>query len=396
MNTQSIAPCAALWYDGRSSQPKPVHVVLQPGQGGPTLVLHDAPSADSEGSVKPLAVYLHDKVGWPEHYNPRRPPARLVADLGESGSLEITDPVAWHAAVQAAGMRTSLARRMQTRWPVFLGVLVAAVIVISLFQRYGAPWLATQIVRLVPHEWELSLADMTLQSLADKETLKPSRLPQARQDALRERFNALTASIPPDLQRYHGYAPQYSLTFHRGTGLLAFNAFALPGGAVVMTDGIVRIAERAGLSDDALVGVLAHELGHIVHRHSMRRLAETGALGLTLSLATGDLSGVWAAASTVVSGFAYTRAHEREADCFALALMQRLHIPTEPMGELFLTFAGQSQTRHAAQGKDDAASPTSTQSSPSSRSGSHLFRTHPDTLARAAQFRQPDLAGYCE
>jgi len=42
---------------------------------------------------------------------------------------------------------------------------------------------------------------------------------------------------------------------------------------------------------------------------------------------------------------------------------------------LFLTFAGQS---------------------PPSRSGSHLLRTHPDTLARAAQFREPASSGYCE
>ena len=69
------------------------------------------------------------------------------------------------------------------------------------------------------------------------------------------------------------------------------NAFALPGGTVVMTDAIVQAAADKGISDDALVGVLAHEIGHVVHRHGMRMVVEQGVLNMGLGLAFGRCVG---------------------------------------------------------------------------------------------------------
>ncbi len=43
------------------------------------------------------------------------------------------------------------------------------------------------------------------------------------------------------------------------------NAFALPGGVLFMTDALVALAEPA-----AILGVLAHELGHVQQRHATR------------------------------------------------------------------------------------------------------------------------------
>ncbi len=54
------------------------------------------------------------------------------------------------------------------------------------------------------------------------------------------------------------------------------NAFALPGGYVYVNSGLIEKIE----SDDELAGVLGHEIGHIVARHSVKRLQ--GALGYNL------------------------------------------------------------------------------------------------------------------
>jgi Zn-dependent protease with chaperone function len=86
----------------------------------------------------------------------------------------------------------------------------------------------------------------------DQSWLKPSKLPAERQAQLRERFDALARQLEPRLQRYSGYAPRLSLSFRSGLGA---NAFALPGGTIVMTDGLVEAAAQQGLGDDALVGV---------------------------------------------------------------------------------------------------------------------------------------------
>ena len=134
-----------------------------------------------------------------------------------------------------------------------------AVIGLTLFYRYGTPWAATQLTRFVPLGWETSVAENVLKQM-DEGTLKPSELPKARQQQLQARFNTLVQQAHATLHRYAKYNPPLSLEFRSGMGA---NAFALPGGKIVMTDGIVKAAADKGLPDDALVGVLALSLIHI-------------------------------------------------------------------------------------------------------------------------------------
>jgi Zn-dependent protease with chaperone function len=361
----------ARWFDGRSSQARAVMVSLQSARGGAMLVLHPlAPQAQA-------LQLAHHQVGWPEAWNASRTQRTVVVDLREHGSLEIDDGAAWHAALQAAGTRAPLAQQMQTRWTVFVAVLAAVVLLLGAFYRWGTPWAATQLTRHVPIAWETSLADRGMQQLDDG-YLKPSKLPPERQAALKAGFDALAAGISPALQRYPGYAPRLTLAFRLGMGA---NAFALPGGTVVMTDGLVEAAAKAGLGDDALLGVLAHEIGHVLHRHTTRMVVEQGVLNVGLGLALGDVSSVVSMGTSLLTGLAYRRSHETEADCFALALMQQARLPTAPMGQLLLGISGEDGK--AAQA-DKAA-----------RQGAvlELLSSHPDTRQRAQRLAAGQAAG---
>ncbi|ABM31388.1 M48 family metallopeptidase [Paracidovorax citrulli] len=339
-------PVPARWFDGRSSQGRAVLAAIAPGPRGPELTLH--PVGTEGGAPEHFA---HGAVDWPEAWNPRRPPPRLAVDLGGRGSLEIAgDGIArWHAALQAAGHRAGIAQRMQTRWGMLATVLLASVLVLALFYRYGTPWLATQLTRAVPLGWETSLARETLERM-DGDLLRPSRLAPERQQQLRARFDTLVQGMPSAPQRYAGYAPALRLEFRRGMGA---NAFALPGGTVVITDGLAETASRRGLGDDALAGVLAHEIGHVVYRHTTRTVVEQGVLNIGLGLALGDVSSLLSTGGALVTGLAYSRAHEREADCYALALMGRARLPTAPMADLLLAIA-QEQREAPRRGKGPA------------------------------------------
>lgn len=368
------------WFDGRSSQPRNVVITLQPGAKGPVLSI-----VESEPPHRALEL-TNRQVGWPEAWSAGRAPRTLAVDLREHGSLEIDDVPQWHAALAAAGDRPPLAQRMQTRWPVFLGVLAIALVALGAFYRWGTPWAATQVTRQVPLAWELALSQRALHDL-DGDLLKPSKLPAARQAQLRERFDALVRQVEPALQRYSGYAPQLSLSFRSGLGA---NAFALPGGTIVMTDGLVEAAARQGLGDEALVGVLAHEIGHVVHRHTTRMLVEQAVLNVGLGLALGDVSSLVSMGGSLLTGLAYRRNHETEADCFAALLMNKSRLPTGPMADLLLAMEGERDEKAAA--KSGGAKPPD-DASASALAG--LFSSHPATPQRARQLKHAGVPQGC-
>lgn len=348
------APLHGLWFDGRSSRAHAVALSLLPGPRGPALRLQPA------DGLRPALTLSGDEVAWPEAWSARRAPPKLVVDLREHGSLEVADVAGWHAALAAAGHRAPLSQRMQTRWPVLLLVLVAAVAALAAFNRWGTPWAAAQLTRSVPLAWETALSEKALQST----WLQPSRLPAQRQQQLRERFDALGKQVSPNLRRYPGYLPRLQLVFRRGIGP---NAFALPGGTVVMTDEIVEKAAQLHLPDEALLGVLAHEIGHVMHRHGTRLVVEQGVLQGVMSLALGDVSWLVSSGGALLTGLSYRRGHESEADCFALALMHDAGLPTAPMAELLLAI--DAQARGDAKGE---------------RAGwLSLLETHPETPQRA-------------
>ncbi len=317
--TQALA---GRWFDGRSSAARAVQVRLQAAARGPSLALQ---AADGES-----LLLTHAQVRWPEQWSARRVPKRVLVDLGARGSLEIDDATGWQQALAASGHKASVAQRMQTRWSSFALALLAVAAFALAFYRWGTPWAATQLTRQVPLAWETSLADKALQDM-DAHMLKPSKLPPERQAALRARFAALAAAVPTDLRRYPGYEPRLALQFRRG---MPANAFALPGGTIVMTDAIVELAGREHLGDDALAGVLAHEMGHVFHRHTTRAVVEQGVLNVGLGLALGDVSWMLSTGGSLLTGLAYRRDHESEADCFATALMARTGGSTVPMADL--------------------------------------------------------------
>jgi Zn-dependent protease with chaperone function len=357
------APLRARWFNGRSSRGRDVLVALEPGPRGPALRLHVLDLAHAASRR-----FEHDEVEWPPQWSAGHAPSRLAVALKDHGSVEISEPPAWQAALAAAGVRPGLAQRMQTRWRALLVSGLVAVAALVAFYRYGTPWAAAQLARHVPLEWEQNLSVQALGQM-DRHWLKPSQLPAGRQAGLRAGLLALLAQVEPGLKRYPAYAPRYELHFRSGMGP---NAFALPGGILVMTDELVELAAKQGHGDDALLGVLAHEIGHVEHRHGTRLVVEQGVLNVGLGLALGDVSELVSMGSTLLTGLAYRRQHENESDCFALALMARARRPVAPMADLLLSLGG-------GPAGDQAGPPDWLSSHPGTPQRAHRLRSGADT-----------------
>ena len=145
------------------------------------------------------------------------------------------------------------------------------------------------------------------------------------------------------------------------------NAFALPGGHVVVNTGLLR---QAGCADE-LAGVLAHEASHVELRHSMRGLIHQAGLGALLALSLGDMSGLAATLAAELASLAYSRDLEREADRHALTLLRRAGIPADGMLRFFEKLA-EDEKSAAAKG---VATP-------------EMFATHPSSSARLLELRE--------
>lgn len=111
------------------------------------------------------------------------------------------------------------------------------------------------------------------------------------------------------------------------------NAFAAPGGQIVIFRGLIDEAESA----EEVAAVLGHEIGHVVARDPTRlTLRSVGSAGI-LSVVLGDVTGgtVIAAAGDHLLQTSYTRDAEAAADIYALGLLNDAGIDTAPMAGFF-------------------------------------------------------------
>lgn len=99
------------------------------------------------------------------------------------------------------------------------------------------------------------------------------------------------------------------------------NAFALPGGYVFVMTGLLGAVE----SPDELAGVLGHEIGHVVQRHGVQRIAQSMWLGFLASWVTGGdgFGGELAGQAASLLSLKYGRDQELESDTIGLDLMAR-------------------------------------------------------------------------
>lgn len=105
------------------------------------------------------------------------------------------------------------------------------------------------------------------------------------------------------------------------------NAFAIPGGQIYYLSQLLDATETG----DEFAGVLAHEMGHVVHRHAMQNVVSAAGTGLVIGFILGDMTGLSVAGGlgAMIIDSRNSRESEREADAFAAEAAKRLgYAPT--------------------------------------------------------------------
>ena len=118
----------------------------------------------------------------------------------------------------------------------------------------------------------------------------------------------------------------------------SINAFAIPGGYVVVNTGLIKAADSA----EEVAGVLAHEVQHVEQRHTLKNLIHTLGWRAVLSLALGDVSGgMIASAAANLGELKYSRDLESEADLGGLHALKKAGIAPQGMVSFFSKLAKQ-------------------------------------------------------
>jgi predicted Zn-dependent protease len=160
------------------------------------------------------------------------------------------------------------------------------------------------------------------------------------------------------------------------------NAFALPGGYVYVTRGLMAIA-----SDEAeLAGVIAHEIGHVTARHAARRYSQQVVAGVGTAV-VGVITGSDDIAETFSFGASavlqsYSRDQEFEADTLGVRYLGRAGYAVEAMGTFLAKLDRQSSLEAELAGRP-----------PGEVDGLNIMATHPRTLDRVERASAQSGAG---
>ena len=334
---------AALYFDGRSARAHPVTLTLH----GHDLHL-DAAGLSRVDALS--SVRLSEPMGQ----------AARIITYDDGAHVEVRDHAALAVLLAASGQRDSAVVRWAFQPRAVLGMLAGLLCALWLAWQFGLPWAARLAAPHVPDEVVSALSQQTL-AWMDGGVMTESALDAQRQQALRGALDAMARS---DRQ-----LPTHALIFRSG-GAMGANAFALPDGTLIVTDQLVALAG----SDDEVLAVLLHELGHARSRHGVRMLLQGSVSALFMAWYLGDVSSLLAMAPTALIQAGYSRDMEREADEFAARMLRRQGLSPALLADMLEKLA-------AAHDRRDH--------SPDSLPA--WLSSHPDTSERIAHLRGGDF-----
>ncbi|MCI5054999.1 MAG: M48 family metallopeptidase [Flavobacteriales bacterium] len=109
------------------------------------------------------------------------------------------------------------------------------------------------------------------------------------------------------------------------------NAYTFPGGNIIIPSGLIDFVE----SPEEFSAVLAHEIGHVEHRHVAKRLINDFGITVLTDFLSNDDSGLLSQIGISAISLSFERQHEREADSYALQLMEESRIEPKYMATFF-------------------------------------------------------------
>jgi Zn-dependent protease with chaperone function len=193
-------------------------------------------------------------------------------------------------------------RQLLTLWGIFLGLIMVGFWLIGL--------LINGLINWIPLELETQLGAIIIPSYEQKAESSP------QQAKLNELLNGLEKNLPQEQQAGRDYQVLY---IPEST----VNALAIPGDTIIIYDGLLQEIE----SENELMMILGHELGHFAHRDHLRSLGNFLLIKIALSYVVGDLGNLQSAVDFVnaIANARFSQTQETQADQYGLELLYKYY-----------------------------------------------------------------------
>ncbi|HEX2616614.1 MAG TPA: M48 family metallopeptidase [Flavobacteriales bacterium] len=304
----------ATYYDGLTSKARPAFVSVREPQ---TLEVEILPDGTNEGS-KILWPLEHGGMEW------ERTATTLRLTFGEHPRrvVLVRDPLfikSFAIRMRYAGRQGVYDRMLATarRGPILF--FFAVIALLGAGYMWVLPFAAEHLAMALPVSLDRRLGDTMY------ETMGPTLSIDSARSAALQRFGDRLV-----------LAPSHQLRFHVAEEDQV-NAFAMPGGHIVVYTGLLDKIEKP----EQLVALLAHEASHVEKRHTTRAVVRDLSGTVFIALLVGDAGGVAAAAAKqgeALRGLGYSRSLESEADEIGIERMRENHIDPHGMVELLHLF----------------------------------------------------------
>ena len=203
-----------------------------------------------------------------------------------------------------------------------LGLAVTVIpLLLYVAWKIAIPIAADAFVPSIPVAWEEKLGDRAYEAMIGDTLTTPSPEIKKALDEIAQRLLAPVENQP------------YNFRIHIHPNKM-FNAMALPGGIIVIFQGLIDNTE----SPEELAGVLAHEFQHVLQRHTTRNLARQVALSVILGMIAGDMSSVMGLILEMagqLGSLDYSREMEIEADEKGMHMMLNAGLDPKGMIRIF-------------------------------------------------------------
>ena len=267
---------------------------------------------------------------------------QLVARWGAASqgrTIYLKDPALIRAFRSAAppdltkhlDVTAATVRRVRSRNRAIWALVVAVIGGLALGIWFSTDVLVEWAVDRIPVEWERRLGQSAYQDFLVQQTVLKEGPSVAAVQEISQRLIEHIQTNP--------YAFEISVVKND-----VVNAFALPGGYVVVFTGLLDQAK----SGEEVAGVLSHEFNHVLQRHGLERIVKQLGVVAAVGIILGDqqgLAGVMKQVGVELLSLKFGRAQETEADVKGLQLLHRARIDPTGMIAFFQRMSTQEQGR---------------------------------------------------